>query len=175
MQSVIGAKKSFRGLTSAAWLQDCRARHFFLPGVLHVEVDYESAVVMYETEWVRKPLVETMKTYRGILATYPRDKVYGLLSLVEEGLLLYSIAIDYEKHVKFVYVDTALQSIRQSSTLNIPAYVDHEGGYTGDHDLYSWVPEWNKVNRTIPLHNHADIRDTKLGTTDEIGPNCNNL
>lgn len=154
--------------TVAAWLQDIHSRHDYGPNTFPVEIDYESAERMYDTEWVEKSLMETLRDYRSLQATDPRDKVYGVLNLVEKGPLRASTVIDYKKSVDKVYADTALQIIRASSNLTILAVVDHDVDFTGEFARYTWAPRWNEDNRPMPLIDHDEDRIAAAGTTGPI-------
>ncbi|KAL1653251.1 cell separation during budding [Didymella pomorum] len=142
--------------TVAAWLQDIHSRHDYAPDTFPVGIDYESAEKILQ-------------------ATDPRDKVYGVLNLVEKGPLRDSIVVDYEKSVDKVYADTALQIICASSNLDILAAVDHDVDFTGENARYSWAPRWNEDNRPMPLINHDEDRIAAAGTIGPIGSDSDDL
>ena len=154
---------SWIGIT-AAWLEDCHSRHDYAPGTFPAEINYSTAINMYDTEWTTEPLLDTLNHYRDSLATDPRDKVYGILNLVEEGPLRESIVIDYQKPVEKVYAETAVQIMHSQSSLNVLAYVEHNEYYTGDDHFPSWALRWDLEDRTMPLLRFDSIHADKIST-----------
>ncbi|OTB02997.1 hypothetical protein M426DRAFT_264004 [Hypoxylon sp. CI-4A] len=80
--------------------------------------------------------------------TNPRDKVFGILGLVDD---IPKEIIDYRKSVADIYLLTALECIKSSGNLDVLTHVlpkrsIHEKSKAGDpvsHHLPSWVPDWN--------------------------------
>jgi hypothetical protein len=77
--------------------------------------------------------------HRAASATDPRDKVFGLLGLVTEGMKM-SIKVDYSLDVVDVYVNVAISVIEGSKDLDIlsvprPAHTNVT--------LPSWAPDWS--------------------------------
>lgn len=68
-------------------------------------------------------------------STDERDKIYGVLGLVEEGS---NIEVDYSKSVKAVFADLTRYVIRTRQTLDILSGVDRE--LLADDDWPTWVP-----------------------------------
>lgn len=99
----------------------------------------------------RSRLLQALSTYRRWQATDCRDKVYGLLGLMELGEERSIIPIDYEKSAREVFRDAAIGIIRWTSDLAIMADVDHDVDYDGHPEYQSWVPQWDKW-QPAPFH-----------------------
>jgi hypothetical protein len=113
-------------------------------------------------------LLELLEYFHEFQATDPRDKVYGLLSLVSPRSERDAIQVDYNKTVEQVYAETVLIMIQLYSQLSTLAYVIHLEHYAGkvfgdgnkEHDeieddydeaYKSWVPLWNDPINVKPL------------------------
>jgi hypothetical protein len=99
-----------------------------------------------------------LRRFRNRKATDPRDKVYALLSLVEENNDRPPLLPDYRLNDAEVYIRASLESIYSSGPLSVLS-VDVARKYR--QDLPSWVPDWdapgdfshNERIRTINLYN----------------------
>jgi hypothetical protein len=89
-------------------------------------------------------LLQALSTYRHWQATDRRDKVYGILGLIELGEERTIIPIDYEKCAQEVFRDTAAAIIRRTRDLAILAHVFHDVNYDGHPQHESWVPQWDQ-------------------------------
>ncbi|KAI4186606.1 MAG: hypothetical protein LQ346_005651 [Caloplaca aetnensis] len=72
---------------------------------------------------------------RSVLSTDPRDKVYGLLSLMDESIAAL-VKPDYTDSVENVYRSFALAAVRATGSLDV---IRHCGSTEGP-DSPSWVP-----------------------------------
>ena len=70
-------------------------------------------------------------------ATDPRDKVYGLLGLLDHGSRL--VSADYAILAEDVYEEAAFKVIESSGDLSILTDIDE---YVGDVPAASWAPDW---------------------------------
>ncbi|XP_014550595.1 hypothetical protein COCVIDRAFT_42925 [Bipolaris victoriae FI3] len=97
----------------------------------------------------RYPLLEALQAFREFESTDPRDKVYGLLNLVENQSEIDALALDYHKSVGEVYADTVLAIIRVHSRLSTFGYITHPPKYDPDNEenlkcrCRSWAPRWD--------------------------------
>jgi hypothetical protein len=106
----------------------------------------------------RNSLITILRRFRNRKATDPRDKVYALLSLVEENNDRPPLLPDYRLNDAEVYIRASLESIYSSGSLSVLS-VDVARKYR--QDLPSWVPDWdapgdfshNERIRTINLYN----------------------
>lgn len=104
------------------------------------------------------PLLQLLFMHRGAGATDPRDHVYALLGLAEDGE---EFEVDYTKSVAQVFCDTArriLSSSQQLMLLNLLGNVRS----SSDPTLPSWVPDWRSDMQFLPLvefaHNPVQIQ-----------------
>lgn len=84
---------------------------------------------MHRLEGDQHDLLELLDTFRFSKVSNLRDKVYGLLALVEEETEASAICVDYNKGVGAIYANTVLLMIRLYSQLTPLAYVDHGPDY----------------------------------------------
>jgi hypothetical protein len=99
------------------------------------------ADIMYNNE--EENLLWTLRSGCEFESTDPKDKVYGLLSLVSPTAEAKSIHIDYKKSVGAVFADTVVTDIQLHSTLSAFAFVSHPPGYDGTAGYRSWAPRWD--------------------------------
>jgi hypothetical protein len=88
-------------------------------------------------------------------ATNPRDRVYGLLALLEANKEAQALSVDYEKSFEEVYADTVVAVIQVSLDLNPLKYVNHGISYRRtEQNFTSWTPNWHdKIGiRRMPAH-----------------------
>ncbi|OAG19712.1 HET-domain-containing protein [Alternaria alternata] len=90
-------------------------------------------------------LLSALRTYRKWEATDPRDKIYGILGLMELGEERHIIRIDYDKSVQDVYHDLATAVIGWTGDLALFAHVHHGAHYDGDPTYKSWIPQWDQT------------------------------
>lgn len=73
----------------------------------------------------------------------PRDRIYAVLSLLEDKLQFAGIEIDYNKTTSQVYQDIALRYITHYKSLNVlgtSGLMDKPSG------IPTWVPDWTVAN-----------------------------
>ncbi len=89
---------------------------------------------------------------RSVLASDPRDKIYGLLNLLDPSLTAL-ITPDYTASVLDVYTDLARATIRATESLDIirHCYPTLNSGFP------SWVPDWtvNPIGSALSISNTA--------------------
>jgi hypothetical protein len=83
---------------------------------------------------------------RDLRATDPKDQIYGLLGILEEGLEA-KIIPDYKKTVGEVYCDTIGLWIQEKQNLQFLSLAGI-GRFHYDLELPSWVPNFPKVSET---------------------------
>lgn len=84
----------------------------------------------------------------GAKCADPRDRIYGILSILKESYNSLGIQPDYTKTVSEVYQDTLLRYFRSSNNLCLLS----ECQFNPDSGLPSWVPDWSVMKRK-PLGN----------------------
>lgn len=99
-------------------------------------------------------VVRALSYTRYCDATDPRDKVFALYGLTEDGPKC--IDVDYRKTVKAAFTDVSKYLIRTARDLVLLSMVQVTNS---DHDLPSWVPDWS-------VFLYADL----LSIVDEAGP-----
>ncbi|KAK7211997.1 hypothetical protein V2G26_019175 [Clonostachys chloroleuca] len=83
-------------------------------------------------------------------STDPRDKIFGLLSMVSSNIT--SLVPDYTTAVHDVYTDLACQLIEKGGTLDVLGFC----GVSGNIDnLPSWVPDWTANHGPTPFLRHT--------------------
>ena len=85
-------------------------------------------------------LLKALSYVRDSGATNPRDKVYGLLGFIEEGVE--AVEVDYAKPVEAVYTDVTKYLIRESKDLVVLSLV--QSAHNTVLDLPSWVPDFSQ-------------------------------
>lgn len=141
---------------------------------VHGETLYHTGKIFFlvTTRWLvqrsisqRTPvdITDLLSTGRDMNFTDPRDKVYALLGMTFESkygddLLKPNYGLD----TKDVYVSLATHILSTRQTLDTLLQVCHntEGEYGGEDirfpskrvsELPSWVPDWSRMNETIPI------------------------
>jgi hypothetical protein len=88
---------------------------------------------------------------RGLKATNPRDKVYGLLGIIDLG-----VTPKYEKSVKDVYVETAVAKMDESFEVVLLMSGNSSEMPTQDqHGVPSWVPDLTQQASQMFPFNHS--------------------
>ena len=101
--------------------------------------------------------VQIMTDFRLHDCSDPRDKIYGLLGLIDLELGS-RIRPDYAASPKDIYLDVALTHIRFTNSLDILSCKC--GWQTMDLDLPSYIPDWTtQVDERWKLHLLKRIRD----------------
>ena len=102
-----------------------------------------------------RSLLDLLLMSRRHQATDPRDKVYGLLGLVqdmsEQDLQSPLINPDYKKAKEKVYRDTALFIIVKDCSLKVIQATYHGEQFFYHRDVPSWVPRWDQQDGPILL------------------------
>ncbi|KAK3360913.1 hypothetical protein B0T24DRAFT_585965 [Lasiosphaeria ovina] len=88
-------------------------------------------------------LLFLLEKTRDRRATDPRDKIYGLLGLIEDSPdPVVDIAPDYERDVTHLYAGVAMRFIRHQQSLHVLLNHEIKPEAAGSHTLPSWVPHW---------------------------------
>jgi hypothetical protein len=138
----------------------------------------EHADIMYDVNMAKAPLLDVLRSYRDFESTDPKDKVYGLLNLVEPKSEVEALKLDYSKSFGEVYADTVISTIRLHSRLTALAYVTHPEEYYGNEEIRSWAPRWDEPWVAMPMGiperscpwSACDGYPVKIVDTHHIGP-----
>jgi hypothetical protein len=136
---------------AASWLFDATAatgadaRLATLLGSVHTG----PADLMFRNE--TKNLLWTLQSGCEFMSTDPKDKVYGLLSLVSPRAEADTIIVDYTKSVGAVYADTVVADIQLHSKLGAFAFISHPPDYNGTDEYRSWAPRWDNAEPALVL------------------------
>ncbi|KAF2652630.1 hypothetical protein K491DRAFT_726445 [Lophiostoma macrostomum CBS 122681] len=88
----------------------------------------------------RTTLLRLLQRFRDRRASDPRDKVYALLSLVDDGPEGAPLVPDYSLSEREVFIKATLEIIRTSESLSV---LNNDIGRKSRNDLPSWVPDWD--------------------------------
>lgn len=97
----------------------------------------------------RRPTLTLVPTLANLRASDPRDKIFGLLGVMDTHLVA-----DYNKPVVQVYCEFVSAWIREVQDLNflLEAYhIPNMEGSTGQPELPSWVPNWGAISRILNM------------------------
>ena len=134
----------------------------YIPARSAVATETLRFMLTAKTEQQVASLVELATRFRLSGATNPRDKVYGLLGICNEGEDL--LLPDYDCSVETVYVESAVVMLDSGGPWALTYLLPEAGMYqqTGDLDLPSWVPEWcNPVMLGIDYCSKYWIEETR--------------
>ncbi|KAH7391166.1 heterokaryon incompatibility protein-domain-containing protein [Phaeosphaeria sp. MPI-PUGE-AT-0046c] len=104
-------------------------------------VDIGPSDIMFQKQ--EGDLLWTLQSVCEFKSSDPKDKVYGILSLVSPREEAQAIDIDYGKSVGAVYADTVMAVIQLHSKLSALAFVSHPPDYDGLDEYRSWAPRWD--------------------------------
>lgn len=90
-------------------------------------------------------LGHTLIQARNTICKDPRDKVYALMGIADDGFSL-GIQIDYSKSISEVYKEAAYLILKSLHGVDI---LCHASGPKA-HDLPSWVPDWSTTKNLYP-------------------------
>jgi hypothetical protein len=121
------------------------------------KIDVGYVDTMFEFDLVGAPLLQVLEDFRYFQSTDPRDKVYGLISLVGSRAGVNTIIPDYEKSAAQVFADAALCILAGTNHLPVFPYIQHHAHYDGDDGYRSWAPRWDRYQITTRIRN-IDIR-----------------
>ncbi|TPX14030.1 uncharacterized protein E0L32_000424 [Thyridium curvatum] len=119
------------------------------------DIPYYEAYCMFDTEDVDEAnLTQTLKKYRDLKATDPRDKVYGVLGLVNPAAdpHVRMIEVDYRRELWEVYGDVVKSTIARTGDLSVLSLVKHVIEFD-DNDLFpSWIPRWDSATHVTVMY-----------------------
>lgn len=110
-------------------------------------------------------LLEVMRVCRRKLASDPKDKVFGVLGVLDKDIRE-EFVVDYGKPVKDVYTDVVDFLLTTTDRLDVICEAIHFPIYTSSARIPTWVPDWSHIPATsaISLSPGADFaasRDAK--------------
>lgn len=102
---------------------------------------------------VRTGGADTLRwSFRGFLASDPKDRVHGLLNLGILNEEIEALDVGYSKTVDEVFADAVLVGIKLCYSLRAFHFISHPLNYDGDEDFRSWAPRWNKPWAAVAVH-----------------------
>jgi hypothetical protein len=101
-------------------------------------------------------LLQLAQQYRGLNATNPRDKLYGLLGLAEDM----GFEPEYQLSVRGVYGRFVEACIKSSATLDVLSFVSPT--FRNTHSLPSWIPDWTRVFGNNTLIDYRSLDKDRL-------------
>lgn len=136
---------------AASWILDNTGESVVKDPVARMlsKIDVARADIMYNK--IDSGLLWTLHSGCEFESTDPKDKVYGLLSLVDPRSEAEALNIDYTKGVGGVYADTVVADILLHSLLSAFVFVTHPPGYDGNSEFRSWAPRWDTPSFAIML------------------------
>ena len=102
-------------------------------------------------------LLEAMQQTGRCKCLDPRDRVYAILSLLDEPNKAIGIEPDYSKAVSQVYLDVALLHIAQYKRINILNFSGLKAKSSG---MPTWVPDWR-----VPIWNPRNWNASASGSS----------
>ncbi|KAI0972205.1 heterokaryon incompatibility protein-domain-containing protein [Xylaria arbuscula] len=113
-------------------------------------------------------LLSRLSLARGLQASDHRDKIFGVLGLVDDQS--YSLDPDYASNFQTVYREWTYHIIECTGQLDVFLYTD----YNLRHDVVpTWVPDWTKYNDSVRFqterlehHRHISRSFSAAGSTD---------
>jgi hypothetical protein len=102
-------------------------------------------------------LLPTLSTYRAFQATHRRDKVYGVLGMLNKTGNQYDITVKYDKSVVEVYIDVVWATAQTTKSLEVFSHVDNYPSHVPEGEFPSWVPQWHKPSVSLRYHRPEQI------------------
>ena len=98
-------------------------------------------------------VIPLLDTFRRLLATDARDKVYAAFVILKPHLP--ELCIDYTMSTREVYQKVVYDAIKTMNNLQILLYCQQD---PIESDLPSWVPDWRQHGRSDLFYNFRDAR-----------------
>ncbi|KAK1764198.1 heterokaryon incompatibility protein-domain-containing protein [Phialemonium atrogriseum] len=142
----------------ASWLNTRDvASDFDAPAQLE-KIPYFNAYCMFDANDVAATLTKTLEKYRDFNATDPRDKVFGLLGLLDgeaDTVSAELVVVDYRLEVWEVYASVMKAAILRARNLAALSLVKHPQVFDGDDPFPSWVARWDGSTDVMVLHDES--------------------
>jgi hypothetical protein len=141
----------------AAWLHEIvpeRALEYDTDA-FYADIDAGNAYDMYRFQRTPNGLLELLEYCNFFKASNPRDRVYGLLALVEPKEEAKALCVDYNKSVGEVYADTVVAWIQLYRNLTPLSFAHYDRAFHRSLESFtSWTPKWDTFQalRQIPAH-----------------------
>jgi hypothetical protein len=136
--------------TTAAWISELvpvRALEYKMDA-FYTDVEVHNAYQMYALQREPHDLLELLNECTAFKVSNPRDRVYGILALVQPQEEAQALCVDYNKSVGEVYTDTVVAWIQLHKDLEPLSYVHHGYTHRQSHEGFtSWTPNWDLDER----------------------------
>ncbi|KAK0748903.1 heterokaryon incompatibility protein-domain-containing protein [Schizothecium vesticola] len=117
-------------------------------------IEHQRAIVRDMKRGYTSTLLDVLARFRWVEATDPRDRIYGLLGLVNEEHI---ISVDYGKTPEEVFTDVSVFMIRRYGNLDILCQSPWSDLVYRLPSLPSWVPDFTCPGHPIPLFAQRSI------------------
>jgi len=117
------------------------------------EMSVWGASTMYGMQQKPQNLFDLLGSCSAFKATDSRDKVYGILALVEPKTEAQAVTISYESSAEDIFANVVVVMIQLYSDLQVFEQIDHGDEYhRGNGNLPSWAIDWDRFEyiRAIP-------------------------
>jgi len=168
----------FRTAAEVFWRYKSQIDYYFPGGIIHSEqrntatqFTYSQVLVYHGPSSIpsdesfeglgEEALLEVLRSCRSKLTSDPKDKLYGILGLLEEEIRN-EFPADYDLSIKEVYVRAFDYLICTTERLDVLCEAIHFPLHTGS-NLPSWVPDWSYNPETTALGRSFDF--TAAGDT----------
>ena len=125
------------------------------------------ASIDYQSSNKRQATIGDLRAYAALLtqcryqqASDPRDKIYGLLGLANDGLSSL-LNPDYNESVSSTYTRTAGAIIMHSKSLYLLSQARKVAKSDSPYSLPSWVPDWTTKESSRDPWSHTPARDDR--------------
>lgn len=148
-----------------------RSSHFFSPDQLSHDqaLIYQGPASLLDSgSFVNKgpeALLEALCTCRRKISSDPRDKLYGLLGILDQEISN-EFTPDYNSTVKEVYSDLVDYLLTTTKRLDVICESIHFPPATNSANLPSFVPDWSHISPMTSLRQRYDFKAS--GSTEAI-------
>ncbi|KAH8726035.1 hypothetical protein GQ44DRAFT_706309 [Phaeosphaeriaceae sp. PMI808] len=139
--------------STALWLESLHPRRAleFDENAFYATIPTSNAYNMFTLGASQYDLFALVHFCEIFNASDPRDRVYGLLSLLDSADEAEAVCVDYGKETGEVYADAVLALIRLYKKLYPFKYVEHHSEYNPNKAFTSWTPQWGQLDRPRTL------------------------
>ncbi|OMP83819.1 Heterokaryon incompatibility protein 6, OR allele [Diplodia seriata] len=116
-----------------------RRNKIVLAGFTNEVLAIDGSRSQYQLKSTSRTLLSLLETFGRRKSSDPRDKLYALLGLANDGVAGHIFA-DYSKHEAQVFSDATIMFIRDTGTLEL---LVSDRSHKTNRSLPSWIPDWS--------------------------------